>query len=305
MSPINNQITVLTGASGFIGSAALEPLSKSRRVIGLSRKKPTTGQKSAIFQTLDLENTDDVKTFFKEHKPSHLVHAAWAESRPGGLWNAEENLEWIEISKNLIDMFYQSGGSRAVICGSCAEYAVSENPLDENTSPIMPTSVYGKAKDELHKFLQSFVETRNFEYVWARIFYLYGPGENRSRLVPSILNDLTNNRRAKCSHGRQIRDFAYVGDIGEGLSRLLESRYCGPVNLASGRKVTIKELARTIGEQFGRPDLIDIGALPARENEPASIVANIDRLKSIVNWSPPTRLEAGLAQTISDFKTAE
>ena len=66
------------------------------------------------------------------------------------------------------------------------------------------------------------------------IFFLYGPHEPPGRLIPSVIQALLKGEFARCSHGRQIRDFLYVEDVAEAFVALLDSDITGPVNIASG-----------------------------------------------------------------------
>ena len=54
--------------------------------------------------------------------PTHLLHLAWY-AEPGLFWRSPENLRWVEASLRLLRAFAEHGGQRAVMAGSCAEYA--------------------------------------------------------------------------------------------------------------------------------------------------------------------------------------
>jgi nucleoside-diphosphate-sugar epimerase len=71
-------------------------------------------------------------------------------------------------------------------------------------------------------------------------FFLYGPYENRTRLVPSIINSLLQEKTAPCSSGIQIRDYLFVEDVADAFVRLLNSSVNGPVNIASGKPVSME-----------------------------------------------------------------
>ena len=89
------------------------------------------------------------------------------------------------------------------------------------------------------------------------------------------------------------------------LSALSASRYApeiasdvsGAVNLASGRSVAIRDVVSTLGAISGRPELIDLGALPDRPGDPADLSADVARLRDEVGWAPTRALEDGLRET--------
>jgi nucleoside-diphosphate-sugar epimerase len=89
----------------------------------------------------------------------------------------------------------------------------------------------------------------------------------------------------------------YVEDVASAFVALLESDAKGPVNIASGVPVLVKEIIGQIGEKMGRPDLIRLGTLDSKE-DPPYLVASAKRLREEVGWSPQYDLDSGLDRTI-------
>jgi len=133
---------------------------------------------------------------------------------------------------------------------------------------------------------------------WGRIFFLYGPHENPSRLVASVINHMLDGIPAKSTHGEQIRDFLYVEDVASAFVNLLDCKVSGAVNIASGEPVKIKKVIHEIAEIIGRPDLVSLGSVSAPENDPLLLLADTTRLKDEVNWKPANNLSDGLQKTV-------
>jgi nucleoside-diphosphate-sugar epimerase len=131
----------------------------------------------------------------------------------------------------------------------------------------------------------------------GRIFYPYGPGEARSRLTPSIIRSLLAGKPARCTEGRQVRDFIFVEDVARAFVTLLGTDYEGPVNVASGVPVSVREVVLRIAELIGRPDLLLLGAVPTPAFEPARLVADASVLRSL-QFRTRYDLERGLTTTI-------
>ena len=72
----------------------------------------------------------------------------------------------------------------------------------------------------------------------------------------------------------------------------------GAVNIGSGEGVAVREVVETLGRLAGRPELIELGAVPRPEGDPPEIVADTSRLRDEVGWAPEVALEAGLASTM-------
>src|SRR5205823_14815349 len=100
---------------------------------------------------------------------------------------------------------------------------------------------------------------------WGRLFFLYGPHEHPQRLVASVIRSLLSGVHARCSHGRQIRDFLYIRDAAEAFVALLHSKVAGSVNIASGQALALKELITAVADKVGRRDLVQLDAIPASD----------------------------------------
>jgi nucleoside-diphosphate-sugar epimerase len=134
---------------------------------------------------------------------------------------------------------------------------------------------------------------------WGRLFSVYGPHEHPKRLVPSVTQSLLAGEPALCSHGTQIRDYLFAEDAADALLTLLESDVSGPINLASGQPVALRDIITRIGALLGRPDLIRLGAIPAAPSDKPFVVADTTRTVSALGWRPRHTLESGLLQTIA------
>jgi nucleoside-diphosphate-sugar epimerase len=230
-------------------------------------------------------------------RPSHLLHFAWYVT-PGKFWTSPDNLRWLQASLALVETFVDCGGERSVIAGTCAEYDwTTQGLLSERDTPVRPSTLYGASKAALQIVHERLASQAGSSFAWGRIFHLYGPFEPESRLVPSVILSLLGARPAKCSHGRQIRDFMHVDDVARAFVELLLSSAQGIVNIATGEGTAIANVARQIADVIGRPDLLHLGALPESVGDPPCLVADVGRLHTI-GFKPAYPLGDGLRQTI-------
>jgi nucleoside-diphosphate-sugar epimerase len=139
-------------------------------------------------------------------------------------------------------------------------------------------------------------------YAVARIFYPIGQGEDRRRLLPSLVTALLAGRPADLGSGENVRDITDVRDVGEGIARLLGSDLSGPVNIGTGKGTPLAELARWVGRLIGRPDLIRVGVTPARPGEPALLAADISRLAKVVGFQPKRSAENAVAAAVEYWR---
>ena len=297
---------LVTGASGFIGQHALAPLlARGFAVHAVTgpRQPIVTSDPAVVWHVVDLLNPTHTQDFLEALRPNHLLHFAWYVE-PGKFWTSGENLRWVEASLTLLRAFASTGGKRVVMAGTCAEYDWSQDGICiENHTLLQPASLYGVCKHALHQILASFTLNSGMSYAWGRIFWPFGPGEHPSRLVASVISSLLQNQPALCSPGAQLRDYMYTVDIADAFVTLLDSQVAGPVNIASGVPVSVKDIVYMIGDQLGRRDLVRLGALAAPSNDPAVVVAGTSRLQNEVKWFPRFDLSGGIAETIAWWRS--
>ena len=295
---------LLTGASGFIGRHCIPLLiKKGYEVHAITSGKKVHPGEYISWHSLDLLDPEQVHDALKAISPTHLLHLAWY-TIPGKYWAAPDNIQWVQASLNLVREFSVAGGQRLVGAGTCAEYDWRYGYCSEGLTPLKPQTLYGISKHSLHILGEEMLNQEGISNAWGRIFFLYGPFENQSRLVPSIITALLQEKPAPCTSGSQIRDYLFVEDIADAFVRLLESPVSGPVNIASGKPITIHEIIELIGIKMGHEDLIQYGQIPTSLSEAPFIVADNRRLLQEVGWRQQTSLEAGLEKTISWWRNS-
>jgi nucleoside-diphosphate-sugar epimerase len=290
---------LVTGATGFVGRHALRALAElGFEVHAASRGEPPAELAGlAVWHRADLLEPSSAEAVIGATRPSHLLHLAWYAEH-GEYWGSLENVRWVEASLRLLRRFADADGRRAVVAGTCAEYDWSRSPLSEVDTPLRPATLYGAAKHGLHVVAAALAAGAGFELAWGRIFFLYGPHEDPRRLVASVARALVRGERAPASHGRQLRDFLHAEDVAGAFAALLASEVTGAVNVASGQGVAIRDVVALLGELSGRPELVELGALPARPGDPAELVADVGRLREEVGWRSGRSLEEGLGETL-------
>lgn len=289
---------LITGASGFIGRASIGPLvDREFEVHAVTAREPRDPDPRAVWHRHDLLSPGAPERVVGEIRPTHLLHFAWY-AVPGKYWTAPENAQWAAASEALVRAFARSGGERCVGAGTCAEYDWSGGHCDERTTPLAPATLYGASKHAVHRAFEEIAGDR-LSSAWGRIFFLYGPHEDPSRLVPSVILSLLQGREALCTAGTQVRDFMHVDDVGDAFAALLASDVKGGVNIASGRAVPLADVIGTIASQLHAADRVRLGARPIPAGEPPSITAAVARLRDEVKWNAARDLDRGLAQTIA------
>ncbi len=286
----------VTGASGFIGRAALASLRAGGHELHLLGRNPAPVPGCQVHAINLL--AEDPTACLVRIRPSHLLHLAWY-AEPGKFWQAPENLDWTAATLRLVRGFAAAGGQRAVIAGSCAEYDWTVPRLDEASTPLRPSTLYGTAKAGLFTLLTAAAPGLGLSMGWGRIFFPYGPGERAGRLLPDVIDAVRAGQRVATSDGAQRRDYIHVEDVGAALALLLGSQVTGAVNIASGEAHALREIIGLTARLAGDDGLVEWGARPRQPGEPEVMEAATARLHGELGFCPRWKLADGLADMVA------
>ncbi len=278
---------LVTGATGFIGRRAVAALEAAGHDVHAVARP-----------AVDLLAPGAAEALVSEAEATDLLHLAWY-AEPGAFWRSPENVRWVEASLALLRAFADAGGRRATLVGTCAEYDWAHGFCSEGVTPLAPATLYGRSKHGLHTVASGLAAERGLSLAWARVFFLYGPGEHPARLVATLVSRLLRGEPAEISEGTQLRDFLHVDDVAGALVAIAGSGVEGAVNVGSGVPVAVRDLAATVGELTGRADLIRYGAVPTAPGDPPLIVADTRRLAGEAGFTPRFGLRDGLEDTIA------
>lgn len=172
-----------------------------------------------------------------------------------------------------------------------------------NVNCIGIRSCYDEGKRVAETLAFDYYREHKVEIRVARIFNTYGPRmlEKDGRVVSNfIAQALRDIPLTIYGDGSQTRSFCYVSDLVEGLMRLMNNDYVGPVNLGNPGEYTILQLAQTIQEMVN-PDA-ELIYKPLPEDDPKQRQPDITKAKHYLDWQPTIPLMDGLKLTIDDFR---
>jgi dTDP-6-deoxy-L-talose 4-dehydrogenase (NAD+) len=205
-----------------------------------------------------------------------LVHAAWY-AEAGQYQSSLKNLDCLAGTVRLAQAAARAGVRRFVGVGTCYEYdftALARSgayPIEPD-APLGAETVYGAAKMAAFVALDRALAQSEMQFAWCRLFYLYGAGEDSRRLLPYVLARLRAGNTAKLSAGTQVRDFLDVAEAGRQIARVAEADGTGPINICSGRAISVRDFI--LSQLPGDADLslLHFGACEMRADEPEIVV---------------------------------
>lgn len=285
---------LLTGATGFLGANLLRRLvADDQSVTVLVRR---TSNLAAIEPWLDsvpvcVIGEAPIARILKEQEIGTVVHCATNYGRA-----AVPPTEIIE--SNLI--FPLSILQQLATREGGATFINTDTILDKRVN------YYSLSKSQFSEWLRLFSDRLSCANVALEHFY--GPGDNSSKFAMDIVQKLLRGVPAiELTPGEQRRDFIYVDDVIEGLSRVINWVTRAPAGfydyqVGSGVSTSIREFVSLVKELSGNTDTeLKFGALPYRPNEVMATKVDTSRLCEL-GWQPRVSLEDGLRATIDSEK---
>jgi GDP-L-fucose synthase len=298
---------LLTGGGGFLGSYLRERI---ERAVPAALTAPRKGE-------LDLLDGGAVRRFLAEHRPDVVIHGA---ARVGGIGANRLHpgrffYENAMMGVQLIEEARRAGVEKFVCLGSiCAYPKFTPVPFREddlwNGYPEETNAPYGIAKRALLVQLQAYRQEYGFNGIYLLPVNLYGPRDNfdpvTSHVIPAMIRKFSEARRrgddavVLWGDGTPTREFLYVEDGADAIV-LAAEKYDSPepVNLGSGREVSIRDLALQIAGMIGYSGRIAWDA--SQPNGQPRRVLDISRAAQEIGFRATTPLEEGLRRTIDWF----
>ena len=230
-----------------------------------------------IITTLDLfsESAEWWKNVLKG--VDTLIHVAWY-TEVGYYLHSSKNLDCLQGTINMAKGASEAGVRRLVGVGTCFEYDLSKGLCSIET-PLKPLTIYASAKASAYNILSQWLPKQKVEFAWCRLFYLYGEGEDIQRLAPYLRSKLTKGEVAELSSGDKIRDFMDVRQAGILIASVALASASGPINICSGKPITIREFAENIADEYGRRDLLKFSTRKEEIFNPPMVVGKKNFIK--------------------------
>ena len=302
---------LVTGGAGFIGSHLIDRLmEQGHEVICLdnfytgTRRNIVKWLGNPYFELIRHDITEPIRL-----EVDQIYHLACPASPIHYQYNPVKT-----IKTNVLGTMYMLGlakrvKARFLLASTSEVYGDPDvHPQTEeyrgNVNCIGPRSCYDEGKRVAETLAFEYYREHKVDIRVARIFNTYGPRmlENDGRVVSNfVVQALRGEPLTVYGQGSQTRSFCYVSDLVEGLMRLMNGDFIGPVNLGNPDEYTILELAQVIQGMINPEAELVYQPLP--EDDPKQRQPDIARAKTYLDWSPTIPLNQGLKMTIEDFRS--
>lgn len=296
---------LITGITGFLGSHIAENLvSNDIAVIGLKRKGSNIWRCQDFANKIHWVDIDDEGLFkeeLKRHSFDTIIHGAWI----GVESNDRDN--WIVQSKNipflveLLDVAKEVGTEKFIFLGSQAEYGNIDGKISEEDK-TQALNAYGSIKLACLEIVMTFCNTNDINWIWLRLFSLFGERENENWLIPSLIQSMVNENQMDFTPGDQKYAYLYVKDFALLMNKLLVmSIQSGIYNISSNKTRTIKSLIEDIRNSVNPNFVLNFGALKYRNNQSMHMEGDILKLSSQIGEIEFTDYTIALQNTIKYY----
>jgi UDP-glucose 4-epimerase len=290
---LRGERALVTGASGFIGSRLLDRLLEDGvEVDALSRSERASTD--IRWRTGDVCDAERVAEVVRDAKPDTIFHLASHVSGSRALDAVLPTLQANLLSTvNVLLAAAEVGCRRVVLAGSL------EEPDGDSGEPV-PVSPYAAAKFAAGAYGRMFSSLYDLPVATLRIFMVYGPGQwDETKLVPYVITSLLRDDPPRLSSGSRPVDWVYVDDVVDALVAAAgaDGAAGATADVGSGVLTPVRKVVEAIADLIPSAAAPEFGAFPDRPNERIR-VADLERARSLLGWTPSTPLEQGLAATV-------
>lgn len=320
---------LITGAAGFIGHhLACRLLALGHTVVGLdnlndyyavSLKQARLDRLAAMARRIDaaqrfrfvrmaLEERESLHRLFADERFEAVVNLA---GQAGVRYSIENPYAYVSSNVmgfvNLLECAKDFPVRHLVYASSSSVYGGNTKiPFAESDPVDNQVSLYAATKRSNELIANVYGKLYGLPTTGLRFFTVYGPW-GRPDMAPMLFAEaITQGRPIKVfNHGRMMRDFTYVGDIVEGIVRIMERVPQGEIpaeiyNIGCGRPVRLLDFVRILGEQLGRP--VEMQMMPMQKGDVEQTYADTRKLEAAVGYRAGTTLEEGIAHFVEWYR---
>ena len=327
---------LVTGAAGFIGSAlSLRLLDRGDEVVGIDNLNDYYDielKKSRLARTrdhpgytdirIDLEDREGIAALFSEHKPDSVVNLA---AQAGVRYSIENPLAYVDTNllgfANILEGCRHNQVGHLVYASSSSVYGSNTNmPFSVHDNVDHPVSLYAASKKANELMAHTYSHLYRIPTTGLRFFTVYGPwGRPDMALFKFTQNILAGKPIDVFNHGNHRRDFTYIDDIVEGVTRVLDRipapnpEWSGDVpdsatstapyqlyNIGNNNPVELMHYIEVLEECLGKKAKKNM--LPLQPGDVPATYADVSDLVRDVNYKPDMSIEQGIANFVDWYR---
>jgi len=317
---------LVTGVAGFIGMhIAKQLLENGCKVVGIDNlndyydielKKARLSQLNCKsydfeFEKIDINETEKISNFFKKHKFELVIHLA---AQAGVRYSIENPHIYIDTNikgfLNILESCKDQNINNLIYASSSSVYGNnSDTDFKELDNTNEPISLYGATKKSNELMAFTYSNLYNINIIGLRFFTVYGPwGRPDMALFKFTHAILQDNPIQIYNNGKMIRDFTYIDDVVESVSRIvmkikensLENVKHNIYNIGSENPMPLMDYITVLEKTLGKSAKKIF--IQAQLGDVTRTSSNSSKLYNWINYKPKTEIKAGIKNFVNWFK---
>lgn len=299
---------VVTGATSFIGAAVIRLLLQagnevwavvrpgSDKLENLYSHIPAGCERQIQIRELDMPKIGEIKR--EIFCPMDVwLHTCWGGAGSGNRTLRDVQQANVASSLAAVKAASEVGCRRFLFTGSQAEYGICHDRITEDT-PCRPVSEYGKAKRDFSGQAEKLCRELAMEYLHARIFSVYGPGDHPWSLVQSCLRTWSKGGEIQLGECTQWWNFLYIDDAAAALAALMTAGKSGYYNVAGRDTRRLREFVEEMYALSGARGSFIYGKRPQNAEGAADLLPDITKICAETGWEPETPFAEGIYEIL-------
>lgn len=300
---LHGPIMVL-GASGFIGANLFKTIASYRSDVYAVVRKEKNWRLIDFSddQVIAVDLTDPIAS---KNLVANISPQTVFDLIAYGAYSFEEQSEKIYETNffslvRLVQLLSKKSIAAFIHAGSSSEYGLN-SAAPQEISLCEPNSDYAVSKLSAANYLQFVGKQKSFPCAHLRLYSVYGPLEDTSRLIPNAIKFALRGELPPFVSANTSRDFVYIDDVCAAFimcaAQMNLNLYGEIFNIGSGQKTTITHLAEVLKNTFDVKVEPKFGSMDARIWDLPDWFSNSNKAEQVLGWKSSTNLEDGLRLT--------
>lgn len=301
---------IVTGATSFIGKAAVEELLKQGEKVYAAVRPGSAGR-------LDLEaladrfpvrilecNLEDIESLKEQNitDASAWLHLGWEGAGSANRQNPALQARNIGYALSAVKTAGALGCSRFLFSGSQAEYGICDSPMKED-QPCHPVSEYAKSKVQVCRQAAELASRLHMDYIHTRIFSVYGPGDHPWSLISTCIDTFLKGEHMEMGPCTQLWNFLYVTEAAGLLVKLLLGKApAGVYNVAGEDTRPLRNYIEELHRLCGSRGSYHFGDRPPNAEGMVSLIPELTKLKAAVDFTQQIPFSEGIRRMVQEKK---
>jgi len=287
---------LLFGSTGFLGKSILDTISKDENEI-FTLNRLGGEEKSHNSFCADVLEPSSYVNLIKHINPQVMITTAWATT--DGFWHSQRNYDYMRATIDLADFALSGNVEHFIGLGSSAELGNTIGIDSGKKAELKPSTEYGKSKAETGLRISEIAKSHGKNFSWLRIFQAYGRYERESRLIPLVIQSLSNGKKIEIQDASKVLDWIHSEDVADAINFLLQKDVPDHfLDLGTSKGTSVLEVVEKIAKLLGSDKKLIEVSNKGSTSQISQLVCSQESALFRAGWIPKISLDEGLRKVV-------